>query len=87
MAGTHLWIANSRDLQGGGSVTEINADDGSPVRTLSTDGGSFGPWLDGSWVRNVLRGSYAFGNPSAIAVSDGRVWVGNDSSVTVIKAG
>ena len=53
--GTHLWITN----QGGDSVTEVNASDGSWVRTLS--GGNYGfnvPYdiaFDGShvWITNA----------------------------------
>ena len=53
--GSHIWVAN----HGGNSVTELNASDGSWVRTLS--GGSYGfnrPYgvaFDGShiWVTNI----------------------------------
>ena len=34
-AGGHLWIANQGSYDGGGWVTELNASDGSWIRTLS----------------------------------------------------
>ena len=54
--GGHVWIASL-----GGSVTELNADNGSRVRTLSGDSYGFsGPWgiaTDGTdvWVDNYGR--------------------------------
>ena len=67
-------------------MTEFNARDGSWVQTLSTDT-SFGSLFSGSWVHDLLRGSYEFASPAAIAVGKGRIWVGNDTSVTLVKAG
>ena len=74
--GTHIWVANGGVPAngGGGSVTELNASDGSWVQTLS--GGSYGFYspdaiaVDGThvWVAND--------NGDA-----------NDSSVTEFPAG
>ena len=67
--GRDVWVANETD-HGSGSVTELNAGDGSWVQTLS----------DGTWVQSLLRGclpgvlasgGYHFSNPGSSPPSAG----------------
>ncbi len=72
---------------GSRSVTELNASDGSWVRTLS----------DGRWPRTLLHGcvfgilsggSYRLSNPSVIAAVGSHVWIPDGrTSVTVVTDG
>ena len=73
--GSHVWVVNAPLSSDGtpladmGSVTELNASNGSLVRVLSA-------------------GSYAFNDPTAIASDGTHVWVANDdgNSVTELNA-
>lgn len=75
--GSHLWVTNIGGGSGGGSVTEVNASDGSWVRTLA--GGSYGfsapqgITFDGAhlWVTNAAGGSTSVGSVTEVNSSDG----------------
>jgi hypothetical protein len=89
--GGHIWVANDPQTGNGqtpkpgdGSVTELNASDGSWIRTLS----------NGRWPRTLLHGcvfgilsagSYRFINPSVIAAVGSHVWIPDGrTSITVL---
>jgi DNA-binding beta-propeller fold protein YncE len=65
----HLWVANEY----GNSVTELDANGGTWIRTVPGRGGT------GS-------DQYGFSSPDAIAVGGARVWGANDDSVTELNA-
>jgi hypothetical protein len=80
--GPHVWVVSETD-RWGGSVTELNASDGSWIQTLS----------DGTWIQSLLRGcipgvlasgSYHFSNPGLIAAVGSRIWVFGSDGVRVL---
>jgi hypothetical protein len=72
VAGSHVWIANL-----GGSVTELNADNGSVVRTLSSSSYGFsspeGIAADGIhvWVANLGGGANGSGSVTELNADNG----------------
>ena len=55
--GAHIWVANNGNTSSTGSVTELNASDGSEVGTFTAGGDVTTPWalaFDGAhiWVAN-----------------------------------
>jgi hypothetical protein len=44
------------------------------------------PGVGRAFLDDIFRTSYDFNGPDAIAVYGGRVWVGNEDSVTVMPA-
>jgi hypothetical protein len=81
-AGPDVWVANYWPQEQGGSVTEFSVASGRWVRTAVT----VDPWVGRALLDDIFRTSYDFSNPDAIAVYGGRVWVGNENSVTVMPA-
>ena len=82
--GPDVWVANETD-RGGGSVTELNASNGSWIQTLS----------DGTWIHSLLggcipgvlaSGGYHFSNPGLIAAVGTHIWVFGSNGVTVLTA-
>ena len=76
--GAHLWVAN-----GSGSVTELNAGNGSWIQTLS----------EGTWIQSLLRGcipgvlasgSYHFSSPGLVAAVGTHIWVFGRDGVRVL---
>jgi hypothetical protein len=80
--GPDVWVASETD-RWGGSVTELNASNGSWIRTLS----------DGTWIQSLLRGcvpgvlasgSYHFSNPGLIAAVGTHIWVFGSDGVRML---
>jgi DNA-binding beta-propeller fold protein YncE len=63
--GAHIWVANYWD----GTVTELNASDGSLVRAIP--GSSWCPLADSEYCDNT--------NPTALAFDGAHIWVANAS--------
>jgi len=80
--GSHVWVASETD-RWGGSVTELNASNGSWIQTLS----------EGTWIQSLLRGcipgvlasgSYHFSNPGLVAAVGTHIWVCGRDGVRVL---
>jgi hypothetical protein len=83
--GPDVWVASSGITPAGGSMTELNASNGSWIQALS----------DGTWIQSLLggcipgvlaSGGYHFSNPGLIAAVGTRIWVFGRNGVTVLTA-